>query len=52
MQTIIYKIDKQQGPTIEPENYIQYPVINHKEKEYEKEYISESLCCTAEINTL
>ena len=52
MQTIIYKIDKQQGPTIEPENYIQYPVINHKEKEYEKEYISESLCCTAEINNI
>ena len=36
-------------------NYIQYPVINHNGKEYEKEYIyvytSESLCCTAEINT-
>ena len=46
-------------------NYIQYPVINHKRKEYEKEcmyvcvcvcvcvyiYITESLCCTAEINT-
>ena len=33
--------------------YIQYPVINHNGKEYEKEYIyiSESLCCTAEINT-
>ena len=36
-------------------NYIQYPVINHNRKEYEKEYvcvcITESLCCTAEINT-
>ena len=34
-------------------NYIQYPVINHNGKEYEKEYmcITESLCCTAEINT-
>ena len=38
-------------------NYIQYPVINHNGKEYEKEYIyiymyvAESLCCTAEINT-
>ena len=35
--------------------YIQYPVINHNGKEYEKEYIyvriTESLCCTAEINT-
>ena len=32
-------------------NYIQYPVINHNGKEYEKEYITESLCCTPEINT-
>ena len=40
-------------------NYIQYPLINHNGKEYEKEYIyiyiyihiTESLCCTAEINT-
>ena len=30
-------------------NYIQYPVINHNEKEYI--CITESLCCTAEINT-
>ena len=43
-------------------NYIQYPVINHNGKEYEKEYIymciymcvcvymykTESLCCTPE----
>ena len=35
-------------------NYIQYPVINHNGKEEaEKVYIciTESLCCTAEINT-
>ena len=35
-------------------NYIQYPVINHNGKEYEKEYIiyiTESLCCTPETNT-
>ena len=36
-------------------NYIQYPVINPNGKEYEKEFmyicITESLCCTAEINT-
>ena len=36
-------------------NYIQYPIINHKGKEYEKEYIyiciTESLCCTPEMNT-
>ena len=37
--------------------YIQYPVINHNGKEYEKLYIYiyiyiyESFCCTAEINT-
>ena len=35
-------------------NYIQCPVINHNGKEYEKECIciTESLCCTAETNTL
>ena len=47
------------------ENYIQYPMINHNGKEYfKKEYniyihthiytyicITESLCCTAVINT-
>ena len=35
--------------------YIQYPVINHNGKEYEKEHIyiriTESLCCIAKINT-
>ena len=35
--------------------FIQYPVINHNGKEYEKECmyicITESLCCTAEIRT-
>ena len=36
-------------------NYIQYPVINHNGKEYEKEciciFITKSLCCTVEIST-
>ena len=36
-------------------NSIEYPKINHNGKEYEKEcidiYITESLCCIAEINT-
>ena len=35
-------------------NYIQYPVINHNGKEYEKNgyiCITEPLCCIAEINT-
>ena len=27
----------QQGPKCSTENYIQYPMINHKGKEYEKE---------------
>ena len=39
MQTIIYRMDKKQGPTYSTGNYIQYPVINHNGKEYEKEYI-------------
>ena len=48
-------MDKKQGPTIySTGHYIQYPVVNHNEKEYEKEYvcicITELLCCTAEIN--
>ena len=40
------------------ENYIQYPMINHNGKEYFKKqcvyiyiYKTESLCCTAIINT-
>ena len=34
-------------------NYIQFPMINHNGKEYEKEHIYryKSLCCTVEINT-
>ena len=37
-------------------NHIQYPVINHNGKEYEKEhiflvYITELLCSIAEIDT-
>ena len=36
-------------------NYIQYPVINHNGKQYEKKNvcmcITESLCCIAEIGT-
>ena len=29
-------MDKQQGPMYSTENYIQYPMINHNGKEYEK----------------
>ena len=35
-------------------NYIQYPVINRDGKEYEQNVcmcLTESLCCTAEMNT-
>ena len=36
-------------------SYIQYPVINHNGKEYKKKnvcmWITESLCCAAEIAT-
>ena len=54
MQTIIYRLDKQQGLTLQHRKlYIQYPVLNHNGKEYEKEYIyiCELLCYTVEINT-
>ena len=39
MQTIIHRMGKQQGPTDSTRNYIQYPVINHNGREYEKECI-------------
>ena len=50
---MICRMDREQGCTISRGNYIQYPVINHNGKEYEKEYIcvTESLCCTTEDNT-
>ena len=40
MQTIIYKVDRQQGVTTHTGNYIQCPVINYNGKEYGKECIS------------
>ena len=40
IHTTVYKIDKQCGPTVQHrENYIQYLIINHNGKEYEKGYI-------------
>ena len=39
MQTIIYRMVKQQGPVCSTGNYIQYPVRNHNGKDYETEYI-------------
>ena len=42
-----------QGPPYTTGNYIQYPMIKHNGNEYiKKKYITESLGCTAEINTL
>ena len=32
-------MDKHKAPLYSTGNYIQYPVINHNGKEYEKEYI-------------
>ena len=39
MQTIIYRMDKQQGPTFYTGNYIQYPMLNYNGKEQENVYI-------------
>ena len=36
----INRMNKQQGPLHNTENYIQYPVINHNGKEYEKAHMS------------
>ena len=36
-QHIKNRMNKQR-PTVQPGNYIQYPVTNHNGKEYEKEY--------------
>ena len=34
MQTTIPKLDKQQVPTVQHREFIQYPIINHNGKEY------------------
>ena len=49
---IIYRINKQQGPTIEYKELYSIPVINDNGNNMKKEYISvtESLCYIAEIN--
>ena len=44
MQTIIYRMIKQQGLVGSTGDYVQYPVINHNGKEYEKEYIYMYIC--------
>ena len=36
MQTMIQRMDKQQGPSVSTGNCIQYHVINHHGKEYQR----------------
>ena len=55
MQTIIYRMDKQQVLLYSTGDYIQYPVINHNGKNMKNNVyicITESLCSVAEINTV
>ena len=53
IQTSIYRLDKQQGPTIQHRELYSVSVNNGKEYRKECIYICkiESLCCTAEIDT-
>ena len=54
LQTITYRMDKQQGPRVQHRGLYSVPWINRNGKEYEKNiyiYIKQLLCCTAEINT-
>lgn len=47
-------MDNQQGPTASQRNHIQYPVINHSDKNIKKNadvYMTISLCYTVETNT-
>ena len=39
VQITVSKMDKQQGPSVQHRNYIQYLVISHDGEEYEKECI-------------
>ena len=44
MQTVTYRMDKQQVLLYSTESCIQYPGINHHGKEYRKEYIYVYVC--------
>ena len=46
-QTIMYRMDNQQGPIVQHRELYSISCVNHNGKEYEKE----SLCCAAEIKT-
>ena len=45
------RMDKQQGPTVYHRVYIQYSMINHNGKEYEKGYVCTNHFAVPEINT-
>ena len=51
MQTVTSRTDTQQGPSIQHRDLYSISCDKHNGKEYEKEgvYITELLCCTAEI---
>ena len=54
MQTITFRVDKQQGPNVQHKNFIQYPGTFYNGKEHKKEYIqckTETLCHTAKPGT-
>ena len=44
----MYVIDQQHGPTVQHREL--YSVSYYNGKEQEKEYVTQSLCCTTEIN--
>ena len=52
-QAIIYRMTKQQSPTVQHRGLYSTSRDKPQWKKYEKEYIyiTESLCCTEEINT-
>ena len=55
MKVSIHRMDKQQGPTVQHRELYSIFCDKPDGKEYVKEYIyiciTESLCCTSEINT-
>ena len=55
IKAIIYRMDKQKAPTIWHRNLYSIYYVNYNGKEYFKDciyiFVTESLCCTAEINT-
>jgi len=53
MKTSKYRVINNKVLLCSTGNCIEYPVINHNRKEYEKEYtsVTGSLCYTAEIST-